>query len=53
MNGKKFLLDTNIVLYILGNKFDLSKIPDGNFYISTITEIELLSYPKLSASEEN
>jgi len=52
MSGKKFLLDTNIILYILGDKFDLSEIPDGHFYISIITEIELLSYPKLESTEE-
>lgn len=52
MSGKLLLLDTNIVLYILGNKFDLSKIPEGDFCISVITEIELLSYPKLESAEE-
>lgn len=45
------LLDTNIVLYLLGNKLEES-VPDGNYYISVITEIELLSYPSLNDSSE-
>jgi predicted nucleic acid-binding protein len=45
------LLDTNIVLYYLGGRLT-NPLPLGNYFISVITEIELLSYPSLSADEE-
>ena len=51
MSGN-FLLDTNVVLYILGSKIKSSELPEGDFYISFITELELLSYPELSLEEE-
>ncbi len=46
------LLDTNIVLYLLGDKLE-EQLPDGNYNISVITEIELLSYPALNKTTEN
>jgi len=52
MNGNLFLLDTNIVLYILGNKIKPDMIPDGKYCISFITEMELLSFPLLKEEEE-
>ena len=52
MNGKIILLDTNIVLYILANKYNLEELPEGSFCISVITEIELLSYPFLNDKDE-
>ncbi|MDI6767696.1 MAG: type II toxin-antitoxin system VapC family toxin [Bacteroidota bacterium] len=52
MNGDKIILDTNIVLYLLGGKLDPDRLPDGKYAISFITELELLSYPKLTKSEE-
>jgi predicted nucleic acid-binding protein len=45
------LFDTNIVLYFLGGKL-VNPLPSGNYYISVITEMELLSYPTLSSDEE-
>lgn len=45
------LLDTNIVLYFLGGKL-VNPLPLGNYLISVITEIELLSYPTLTSDEE-
>ncbi|WP_236556806.1 type II toxin-antitoxin system VapC family toxin [Calothrix sp. PCC 7507] len=45
------LLDTNIVLYFLGGRL-ASQLPSGQYFISMITEIELLSYPGLSSDEE-
>jgi len=45
------LLDTNIVLYFLGGKL-ANPLPSGQYCLSVITEIELLSYPNLSADEE-
>ncbi len=45
------LLDTNIVLYFLGGRL-VNPLPSGQYFISVITEIELLSYPSLSLEEE-
>ncbi len=52
MSGDKFVLDTNAVLYLLGGKIIPTDVPDGDFYVSVVTELELLSYPKLSIAEE-
>ncbi len=51
MSKSRFLLDTNTILYFLGGKV-ASSIPKGNYYVSVISEIELLSYPNLSNTEE-
>ncbi|MFE1747110.1 type II toxin-antitoxin system VapC family toxin [Coleofasciculus sp. H7-2] len=45
------LLDTNIVLYYLGGRLT-DPLPSGKYFISVITEIELLSYPSLNPDEE-
>ncbi|NEU72069.1 type II toxin-antitoxin system VapC family toxin [Hassallia byssoidea VB512170] len=45
------LLDTNIVLYFLGGRL-VNPLPSGQYFVSVITEIELLSYPSLSSNEE-
>ncbi|MEH2410951.1 type II toxin-antitoxin system VapC family toxin [Nostoc sp.] len=45
------LLDTNVVLYFLGGRL-VNPLPSGQYLISVITEIELLSYPSLSLEEE-
>jgi predicted nucleic acid-binding protein len=47
----KRLLDTNVVLYLLSNLLDETLEP-GEYYISVITEIELLSYPALDQATE-
>ena len=47
----KFLLDTNVVIYLLGGRL-LHALPQGDFGVSVITEIELLSYPTLSPDED-
>ncbi|MBI3815545.1 MAG: hypothetical protein HY279_13900 [Nitrospinae bacterium] len=52
MNGDKFLLDTNILLYISGGKVSIDNLPEGQFYISFITELEALSYPSITPDEE-
>lgn len=52
MSGDSFILDTNIVLYLLNGDKTLSELLDRkNLYISFITEIELLSYHKISKKE--
>lgn len=50
MNGNKILFDTNAIIYFLNNPFDISNI---SLFISVISEIELLSYPKITQGEEN
>jgi predicted nucleic acid-binding protein len=46
----KFVLDTNIALYHLGNRLG-EPLPSGVYFTSIITEMELLSYPGLSEPE--
>ena len=46
---KKYVLDTNSLIYALNG--DL-KIPQYDYVVSIITEIELLSYSKLTDDEE-
>jgi predicted nucleic acid-binding protein len=45
------LLDTNVVLYFLGGRL-ANPLPSGQYFVSVITEIELLSYPNLSPDED-
>lgn len=45
------LLDTNVVLYFLGGRL-ANPLPSGQYFVSVITEIELLSYPNLTPDEE-
>lgn len=53
MNGVKYLLDTNIILYILsGDKTIATYLHQKNLYTSVISEIELLGFKNLSAQEE-
>ena len=47
---KKYLLDTNSIIYALNSGF---KFPLNEYLFSIITEIELLSYSKLSEEDEN
>jgi predicted nucleic acid-binding protein len=52
MNGNKLLLDTNVVLSILGSKKVFSALEGKELFISFITELELFSYPALTKEEE-
>ena len=53
MSGSKYLVDTNIILYILsGNEVLANHLHLKNLYASVITEIELLSYKNIKAKEE-
>jgi predicted nucleic acid-binding protein len=45
------VLDTNVVLYYLGGRL-ADSLPPGKYFISVITEIELLSYPSITPEEE-
>jgi len=55
MSGISYCLDTNILIYLLdGDKSLAAMLNRANFYISVITEMELLSYPDLTpAAKEN
>jgi predicted nucleic acid-binding protein len=46
-----FVLDTNITLYYLGGRLQ-SSLPSGHYSASIIIEIELLSYPSLTPTDE-
>lgn len=53
MSGNSYCLDTNILIYLLdGDKALASLLQGANFYISFITELELLSYPDLKPEEK-
>lgn len=52
MSGK-YLLDTNAFLFLTSPTAPLEKIQnDFQFFVSVITELELLSYGKLTSKEE-
>ena len=54
MNGNKLFLDSNILLYFLYGDNDVVEIIfDKDVVISFITELELLSFPKLTRDQEN
>lgn len=45
------VLDTNVALYYLGGRL-VNPLPNARYFVSVITEIELLSYPSLTPVEE-
>ena len=47
----RYVLDTNVALYLLGGRL-LAPLPTGEFYLSVISEMEMLSYPSLKDAEE-
>jgi predicted nucleic acid-binding protein len=47
MTLDRFVIDTNIALYLLGDRLNQS-LPLGVYFVSFITEMELLSYPELT-----
>ena len=46
------LLDTNAVLYFMGGRL-AAPLEVGPYYVSVISEMELLSYPDLTADAES
>jgi predicted nucleic acid-binding protein len=53
MTGNKLLLDTNAVLYVLAGDETLAAFLNGkDLYLSVISELELLSYKKLTQKEQ-
>ena len=54
MNGNKFFLDTNIIIYILnGDKIISDYLSQKIFYTSIVCEIELFGSKSLTPKEEN
>ena len=52
MNGDKYLLDTNAILYILNGDQTLADFLFGkDLYTSIISEMELLSYKDITDQE--
>lgn len=52
MSGNSLLLDTNTVLYLLVGDETLANFLNGKFlFISVISELELLSFKKLTQKE--
>jgi predicted nucleic acid-binding protein len=52
MNGK-YLIDTNIFIYLSqGDENIANIIQDKDIYISFVTELELLSFKKITGKEE-
>ncbi len=53
MNGNSIVLDTNIILYLLGGNKDLfSILNEMELFVSVISEIELLGFKGLSQSDK-
>ena len=53
MNGNSFIIDTNIILYILNGNKELAELLDGKeIYVSFITELELLGYKGISDKDK-
>ena len=53
-NADRFLIDTNIIIYLSQKKLKLSDFArnESNLYLSSITYIEALGYPFQSRDEE-
>jgi predicted nucleic acid-binding protein len=53
MSGKEIFVDTNIILYLLKGNDTLENLLQGKeLYVSFITELELIGYRTITASEE-
>ncbi len=47
----RYLLDTNAVRYLLADRW-AERAPEGEYHVSVTTELELLSYHRLSPEAE-
>lgn len=53
MNGNSVIVDSNILIYLVGGDKTLSDYLENlNVYVSFLTELELLSFQKLTEAEE-
>ncbi len=53
MNGINFVADTNALIYLLNGNPCMTPYLDKSLVYSVISEMELLSYPGITESEEN
>lgn len=54
MNGNSILLDTNVILYLLaGDQTLVPLLEDKQLYVSFITQLEILGYKEISATEQD
>ncbi len=53
MSGNSFIIDTNIVLYILNGNKELAKMLNNKeIYVSFVTELELLGYKDITKDDK-
>lgn len=52
MNGIDFIVDTNILLYLLQGNENLEKYEGNHFGISVITEIEMLGWQNINKQQK-
>ena len=48
----KYVLDTNILIYLLQGRLASGLPREGAYYVSVISEIEILAYPDITPDEE-
>lgn len=53
MNGINFVADTNALIYLLDGNSCMTQYLDKSLAYSVISEMELLSYPGITESEED
>lgn len=51
MDGTKYVLDTNAILYLLDGKKCMDPYKNEDLYVSVITKMELLSFPDITDFE--
>lgn len=52
MNGRNFIVDTNVALYLLsGNETIANILENANVYVSFVTQLELLGFKGITAKE--
>ena len=51
MDGTKFVLDTNAILYLMKGKQCMDPYKNEDLYVSVITKLELLSFPDITECE--
>lgn len=53
MNGNSIFIDTNTAIYLLDGDISIAEILDKKkLYLSFITQLELLSYPRITDKEK-
>ena len=53
MNGNSIVVDTNILIYLIGGDKTISAYLENlSVYVQSITELELLSFQKLTEADE-